>query len=653
MAAHGPPTRRASSPLQRRLVPLLLVGLLSTAAKRRKAVDPPDLVVSAEQQAAEDRGTAIADLEAYLSGSPDPEVEPWAKVWAGEQRRIAGDLMVARGWFEAAALDHPTHVVKDAAVLGMALVDAEDQLSGNTMATIQLKDPAAGPDTMRADRLRILARAAANEGTMTRKVREMAADALQLAAGDAVVTARVELVLADLLVADASGDPVSLDEAGQPLPAQQQALIRARQAMASHAHDQVVAQVDQLIASYPDSDEAAQAAWLKKRAQAGDPTTAGRVGILLPLTGEYGPPAQRIRDAISLADQQAGSPLELVIVDTQGDPEIAVAKVQELVLEKGCVALLGPLHRDSVAAAAPIAQGLGVPLITLTQSGDPTAVGEYVFRGFLSIEQQVDALVDFAMETRGLRSFGVLHPRNSYGDTARDLFVSAVSARGGVVPHIVPYDVTDKDFRDEARLLGQKHGRRPEKGTPDPPLIEFDAIFLPDNFRRATLVASALAYEEFPVGGFRPRFGGQGVPLLGLNGWNNDAVVSEGGDYMRGAIFVDAFLATGGSPAVTAFVSTYESSFDRAPVMLDAVAYDTARIVAAAVQAGGEDRDEIRDQLSQVELIGPVTGARGFDGGRKVDRDLLVLTVGSDAIEVWQPPEAAQAPEGITPPEIP
>ncbi|NOY24393.1 MAG: ABC transporter substrate-binding protein [Oligoflexia bacterium] len=539
-------SRPPGNPFNRKmLLPLLLVGLLGTAGRRRRAAEPPALVLTAVAQASEDRGAVIAELERYLAGSPNPDIVPWAQVWVGEQRRIAGDLQVARGWFEAAALDHPTHIVKDAAVLGMALVDAEDTLSGNTLATIQLMDPPVCPDTMRADRLRVLARTAANEGTMTRKVREMAVQARDLAKGDAVVEARVELVLADLLVDDqqmGSGPTTGPD--GLPLSPEQQALTRARQAMQRHAFEDVIAQADKLVAMAPDSDEATQAGWLKKRAQAKDPTVAGRVGVLLPLSGVFGTPARRIRDAINLANDLAGKPLELVFVDTTADAETAVGQAQDLVLEKGCVALLGPLHRDVVAAVAPIAQGLGVPMIALTQSGDPTSAGPYVFDGFLSVQRQVDALVDFAMENRGLRSFAILHPRNAYGDRARDLFVAAVSARGGTVPQIVPYDPDSHDFREEARLLGQKHGMRPEKGKPDPPLVEFDAIFLPDSFRRATLVASALAYEEFPIGTFRPRFGGPGLPLLGLNGWDNDAVVAEGGRYMRGAIFVDAFQAT-------------------------------------------------------------------------------------------------------------
>ncbi len=649
---------------------LLLAAFFLLLGAKGRDDSPPDEITTIEQLGADGRGQAIAELERLAAKQSDSNLAAWAGVWAGEERRLAGDMAIARGWFEAAALEHPGHVVKDAALLGMALVDAEKNLSGNTLATLQLLDPAVAPDTMRADRLRVLARTAANEGTPGRKVRAMAEDALRWARADAVVEERVRLVLADLLPrADGSRHDavVRLDKTtGQPLPPEQVALQIAREAMAKGDLDEVIRQSQTVAATWPDSDEARTLSLLAERASAGNPTVAGRVGVLLPLTGEYGPPAARIRDAILLANERAGRPLELVVVDTQADPAIAVKQVRELVLEKGCVALMGPLHRDAVMEAAPIAQGMGVPMIALTQSGDPAEVGEYIFRGFLSVEAQVDALVEHATTARGFTRFAILHPETAYGEQARDLFASAVAAKGGAVVRIEPYDPAGKDFRKDAQNLGQKdyvlradeyralkQRATSRKQDPDkvvlPPDIDFDAIFLPDNFRRSALVASSLAYEEFPIGGFRPSFAGDGVTLLGLNGWNNPDIIEAGGDVMRDAVFVDAFLATDNSPAVRDFVDAYQMAYDRSPVVLDAVAYDTARVVAAAVQAGGDDRDAIRQQLFDVRLVGPVTGAVGFAEDREVDRQLLVLTLGRSRIAPWAPPEAALPPEGVAP----
>ena len=48
------------------------------------------------------------------------------------------------------------------------------------------------------------------------------------------------------------------------------------------------------------------------------------------------------------------------------------------------------------------------------------------------------------------------------------------------------------------------------------------------------MVASALAFEEFPVGKFRPKRDMTPVTLLGLNAWNNEELARRGGMTLAG-----------------------------------------------------------------------------------------------------------------------
>ncbi|MDP6935630.1 MAG: hypothetical protein QGG40_22110, partial [Myxococcota bacterium] len=179
---------------------LLLLTLLATcAAKGRNQLSPPVLVTEATHKGLEDRTEAIGMLEQYLAGRPDPAVAPWAMVWAGEQRRLAGDLKAARTWFAKAQRAYPDHPLQGAATLGIALVDARTALSGNTLATLQLVSDTGIPDSMNADRYRIVARIAADEGTPGPKVRALVSKAVHFAQGDPDVEARVMGDLGDLL----------------------------------------------------------------------------------------------------------------------------------------------------------------------------------------------------------------------------------------------------------------------------------------------------------------------------------------------------------------------------------------------------------------------------------------------------------------------
>ncbi|MEC8423578.1 MAG: penicillin-binding protein activator, partial [Myxococcota bacterium] len=395
---------------------------------------------------------------------------------------------------------------------------------------------------------------------------------------------------------------------------------------------------------------------------------AGKIGVMLPLTGEFSPAGQRIKQDIELAVDRDGGRVELVWVDAAAEDTTATQLVETLVLEEGVVAILGPLLKEHVMEAAETAQAIGVPMVALSQSQKPTEAGGLVFRGFLPLEQQVDALLSHAMDEQGWARFAVLHPQSAYGESTRDLFAAAVERKGGEVAHVVGYPPDAKDFLEAARELGQKdyEGDRADewyrmradakRAGEDidklvlPPAVDFDAIFIPDNWRRVSLVASSLAYEEFPVGDFRPNRHAERIPLLGLNGWNNPRLVEAGAQYVQKAIFVDAFDPRSDDEAVQRFVTDYREALGRQPGVIDAVTWDATRLLTAAVVAGGPDRDAVRNELSEARLSEPVAGGHRFGDDREVARDLIVLTVDDERIRPWSAPASAKPPGAPPPP---
>jgi len=287
----------------------------------------------------------------------------------------------------------------------------------------------------------------------------------------------------------------------------------------------------------------------------------------------------------------------------------------------------------------------------------------------LPLEQQIDAIVEHAHEAEGLTRFAIIHPANSYGETARDLFAIALERRSLPVVRIVSYDPTATDFRTAAQELGQKDYkearkeeyrkmiRDAEKENLDTeklmlsPIIEFDALFVPDNHQRVPLVASALAYEEFPVGTFRPYRDAEPITLLGLNGWNNPKLVEAGGQYMINGLFVDAFLPSHADEGVQAFVSTYQETFERSPSVIDAVTYDTVRILGKAIATGADTRGLVRDAVRTTIIEGPAANGDHFGEDREMARDLLVLTISEEeGIVEWQAPEEEIPETEITTP---
>ena len=639
---------------------LALVCALTACLPKPSDAGTPDVVRRAQVVSIGDRMAAIRLLEDEIkSGRNDPSVHPWALLHAGEQRRLSGDFATARTWFETLASRYPTHPLKDPARLGMALVDAETALSGNTLATLQLLDDKSVPTTMNADRYRILARVGADEGSPMPKVRGLAERAFEYGSHDPTVLARVQKSVGDLLKS-APSSPAP-EPTGTP---EEIAVQRSRAELKAGTFDAAKATAADAMETWPASQFLAELEYTVKRADAGNATVAGRVGVLLPKTGDYAPAAAQLEQVIQLANAEAGSPIELVFGDTLGTAEGTGAEIERLVIEEGCVAILGPLLKSNGDEAARRAQALRTPLVTLTQGGDPTAAGDFAFRGFMTLDHQIRALVDHSTERESHTKYAVLHPENGYGEAARDLFTAAVTKRGGEIVDVVSYATDTTDFRKAAQELGKKHleerkaelwemkreAKRREE-NPDkvmlPPIVEFDAIFIPDNHRRLVLVTSALAYEEFPVGTFRKHVDEEPIQLLGINAWNNPALVQTGGRYVQDSVFVDAFWDQDEDPIVQQFIETFTASIERSPRVIDALAWDATRLLTAAVLEGGDDRDAIQKAMGAVEIDDPVAGGQAFNEAREVDRSFHVLTIKRDGIIRWQPPQDDALESGV------
>lgn len=629
-----------------RLAPLLLVLLAGVAL----AADRLPTVVSRALESGS-RRQAIAALEAEATTNTDPKTLPWVLLYAGELRRLDGDLPAARRHFESVAGDWPASAAKNPAVLGLAVVDAQGTAGGNVLATLGLVPDVGVPDTLNADRYLLLTEARAGAGGTADEVAELARKARAFAASDKEVARRVNKATEGWLLA-ANTTPVA--PATGPVPADLAAIQAIRVDLGARRFDEVARKAAAFSTTFPESPFAREAAYAARRAAAKAAPDPKRVLVLLPLTGDWAQPAANLRAAIEMANQDAGASATLVFQDTAGKPEQCVKLLESGVIEGGASFVIGPLRKEEAQLCAPAAQALHVPMLTLSSSPELAAIGDAIFRPFPSTEEQIHALLDEVQEKRGEKTFAIVHPKTSYGENAARAFQAEVTRRGGQVVRTVSYDPNATDFRATAKLLGAKdykaraaefaqlkaqaaaRGGDPSKVVL-PPLAEFEAIFIPDSYQRVALVASALAFEEFPVGSFRPHSGDRPITLLGLNAWNNDDLARRGGNYVLGSIFVDAFDPRAGDPLTRRFVERWRDEHNGGePTVVEAVGYDTMRLVQQAVAAGGDPLVA----LGAAELDAGVTGTHRFAPDRHVDRSWQLLTITREGV----------APLGAEPP---
>jgi ABC-type branched-subunit amino acid transport system substrate-binding protein len=367
------------------------------------------------------------------------------------------------------------------------------------------------------------------------------------------------------------------------------------------------------------------------------------VGCVLPLSGRYKGYGDRVLRGMGMAAQGSGNGdrgVRLVVKDSGGDPATAAAAVRELALTHKVAAIIGPLSRPAAEAAASEAQQHQIPIITLTQKREITQVGDYVFRDFLSNEQQVRALAEYALLGLGLRRFAILYPQDAYGSRLMQLFSYEVSRLGGEVRGTEAYSTSQTDFAHQIKkLLGlsssgqttktpevglpgedtegpdeqQEPGSVPETGV----AVDFEAMFIPDGYEKVGLIAPQLAYHDLT-----------GITLLGINLWNSPKLLEMAAPYVEGAILVDGFFSDSQRPLTRQFVQSYQETFGETPGYPEAQGYDVMRLVMTTLeQRGVTARPQLREALLALRDLPGVEGVATVTPAREVERQPFFITV--------------------------
>lgn len=332
-----------------------------------------------------------------------------------------------------------------------------------------------------------------------------------------------------------------------------------------------------------------------------------RVAVLLPLSGAHRAIGREMKQAIAMAGQEVG--VELVYIDSAGTNEGAERGVEQAA-HKGALAVLGPVGQGESRAAAAMAARLGVPIALLSPTVGGAAPSAGVFQLWSSPEWLASEAARLAV-ARGHDRLAVLAPRDESGQQHSQAFAQAARALGVQVVAIGDYDPTASDLEPDIKaFLGldpmtndrlRRHLRRfgRERGwktySPD---VMFDLLYIPDEHRRASLVASYLPYFNIEVRNqdimdtmaLRRKHGGRIpsiVQLMGSAAWHHRNLLVSGGPAVDGALVVvpcqieaDAFGAASESP----FADRFERSVGRAPGQVALQAYDSARLVLRAAQ---------------------------------------------------------------------
>ena len=159
------------------------------------------------------------------------------------------------------------------------------------------------------------------------------------------------------------------------------------------------------------------------------------------------------------------------------------------------------------------------------------------------------------------------------------------------------------------------------------PIIDFDAVFVPDGPQAIGQIAPSFAVHDVKQ-----------IPFLGINTWNTPEIIRRAGKYMQNSYFVDIFYPNSRSKAASSFVADFNKNFGTVPGTLEVQAYDASRIIMSAIESGsvGSRADLVNYILTKKNHSG-ISGRFSF-GPNGLERSAYLLGVkGSEILEIMPP----------------
>ncbi|MCI5073249.1 penicillin-binding protein activator [bacterium] len=414
------------------------------------------------------------------------------------------------------------------------------------------------------------------------------------------------------------------------------------------------------IAQYPNHSYIPKAyKYLKSLGAEGSTQTSTEtihIGLMVPLTGPKAHIGQQISKGVILAQDifQARYPnapkVKLLIQDTRGDAQQSIIAYEKLMQNSiRPTLIIGPCYQETTQAIEPMLEDYRVPVFSLSSSEKINLNNPWLFRNSLTKSEQALGLAYLAKHVLQIKRVAVLYPDNSYGQEFLQLSQAAFKDYGIDMVKYESYQTDQSDLTDAVRkLVGiLPYEDRKAEICPDyvaqertkqwllkpettkrcyaknnlPPIINFEAIFIPDGAQRAKRIFPTLRYYNV-----------SGVTLLGTNLWDVENFIDRNTKKAaQGSIILSAFYKNKRAPHVQSFVQNFYNKFKQEPGILSAQAYDTSSIVLSTLfnQAPRSSSDLSRS-LRQTKNFAGVTGEIYINNDGETRRKLTPLLVDGD-----------------------
>jgi branched-chain amino acid transport system substrate-binding protein len=323
-----------------------------------------------------------------------------------------------------------------------------------------------------------------------------------------------------------------------------------------------------------------------------------KIGIIAGITGEtavYGIAAQ---DGMELAFEEInanggilGKQIEVIKYDDKGDATESANAFNKLDGDGVC-AVLGPVTSGVCAAVAPLANEVGLVMLTATGTADTlTTSDDYVFRACFADSYQGYKAAQFAAQELGVKDVAIIYASgDAYSAGLCDAFEAASEKYGlNIVAKEGSATTSDTDFSAQLTTIAASGA---------------EALFAP--------------YYYGAVGPYivpQAREAGFTGPIIGGDGYDGTLnVMLEDKSIYNDIYFTNHYAQEDPSDVVQNFVSNFSDKYGTDYLnAFSALGYDAACMIAQAIEeAGTTDRAAVRDAVADISFSG-VTGSFTLD----------------------------------------
>lgn len=328
-----------------------------------------------------------------------------------------------------------------------------------------------------------------------------------------------------------------------------------------------------------------------------------KVGGLLEMTGGSASFGISSKNAIDIALQKinekgvlGGKKLELVVADTKSEASEATNGMQKLISQDKVVAVIGPNQSSAAIASSAINNGakvLGIspmgtnPDVTVDPATQKTR--EYSFRTCFIDPFQGTVMATFAIDDLKVSRAAVLIDNNSdYAKGLAAFFIENFKKKGGTIVAEEAYLQKDTDFKSTLTKI--------KAANPD-------FIYIPGYYQEAGLIvrqAREMGITQIMAGG---------------DSWDSAKMPELAGKAaLDNTYFSSLYSPDDVSDLNKEFVAAYQKAYNTKPDVFAALAYDSALLVAKAIEdAGSADPAKVAAAMAKISGFKGVSGEVTFN----------------------------------------